>query len=177
MVAAALTNALVGEKGLADRKNEMCCEQKEARIGVMGQDQGQGFGSSEDGVTRVDDAPAAENNGAGGEIQVHDGFQIAQQQSQNSVIRWERFLPIRSLKVLLVENDDSTRHVVSALLRNCSYEGELTVSESCPCSDSFIFTLLLRYITSIFLVKAHVIFRALTFSNLPLICRCKLIFV
>ncbi|KAG9149752.1 hypothetical protein Leryth_012465 [Lithospermum erythrorhizon] len=41
---------------------------------------------------------------------------------QNSVVRWERFLPLRSLKVLLVENDDSTRHVVSALLRNCSYE-------------------------------------------------------
>lgn len=44
---------------------------------------------------------------------------------QVSVVRWERFLPVRSLKVLLVENDDSTRHVVSALLRNCSYEGEL----------------------------------------------------
>lgn len=41
---------------------------------------------------------------------------------QYSVVRWERFLPLRSLKVLLVENDDSTRHVVSALLRNCSYE-------------------------------------------------------
>lgn len=44
---------------------------------------------------------------------------------QVSVVRWERFLPVRSLKVLLVENDDSTRHVVSALLRNCSYEGDL----------------------------------------------------
>nr|BAE72700.1 pseudo-response regulator 37 homologue [Lemna gibba] len=37
-------------------------------------------------------------------------------------IGWERFLPVKSLKVLLVENDDSTRHVVNALLRNCSYE-------------------------------------------------------
>ncbi|KAK1320217.1 Two-component response regulator-like PRR73 [Acorus calamus] len=43
-------------------------------------------------------------------------------QQQGSVVSWERFLPLRSLKVLLVENDDSTRHVVSALLRNCSYE-------------------------------------------------------
>ncbi|XXG81073.1 hypothetical protein AAC387_Pa09g1793 [Persea americana] len=46
------------------------------------------------------------------------------QQQQNPsapIVRWERFLPLRSLKVLLVENDDSTRHVVSALLRNCSY--------------------------------------------------------
>ncbi|XWS74224.1 hypothetical protein CRYUN_Cryun02cG0197500 [Craigia yunnanensis] len=38
------------------------------------------------------------------------------------MIHWERFLPFGSIKVLLVENDDLTRHVVSALLRNCSYE-------------------------------------------------------
>ena len=36
---------------------------------------------------------------------------------------WETFLPQGSLRVLLVEDDDSTRHVVGALLRNCSYEG------------------------------------------------------
>uniref|UniRef100_A0A7N0UA89 Uncharacterized protein n=1 Tax=Kalanchoe fedtschenkoi TaxID=63787 RepID=A0A7N0UA89_KALFE len=48
--------------------------------------------------------------------------QKLQVQPQVPVIRWERFLPLRSLKVLLVENDDSTRQVVSALLRNCSYE-------------------------------------------------------
>ncbi|CAI5462305.1 unnamed protein product [Closterium sp. Yama58-4] len=35
---------------------------------------------------------------------------------------WEAFLPQGSLRVLLVEDDDSTRHVVGALLRNCSYE-------------------------------------------------------
>eukprot|EP00850_Spirogloea_muscicola_P016679 SM000137S00457 [mRNA] locus=s137:267770:271378:+ [translate_table: standard] len=35
---------------------------------------------------------------------------------------WESFLPQRHLKVLLVEDDDSTRHVVGALLRNCNYE-------------------------------------------------------
>jgi len=44
-------------------------------------------------------------------------------QPQGAIICWERFLHIRSLKVLLVEIDDSTRHVVTALLRNCSYEG------------------------------------------------------
>ena len=32
-------------------------------------------------------------------------------------------LPQRHLRVLLVEDDDSTRHVVGALLRNCSYAG------------------------------------------------------
>ncbi|KAJ7530831.1 hypothetical protein O6H91_03G124400 [Diphasiastrum complanatum] len=35
---------------------------------------------------------------------------------------WENFLPQRNLRVLLVEDDDSTRHVVGALLRNCGYE-------------------------------------------------------
>ncbi|XP_042755471.1 two-component response regulator-like APRR3 isoform X2 [Lactuca sativa] len=52
----------------------------------------------------------------------HDAVQRHHQQPQGSLVQWERFLPTRSLKVLLVEDDDSTRHVVSALLRNCSYE-------------------------------------------------------
>ncbi|MQM11901.1 hypothetical protein Taro_044816 [Colocasia esculenta] len=43
------------------------------------------------------------------------------QQQRRRVIRWERFLPRRSLRVLLVEQDDSTRHIVTALLRKCSY--------------------------------------------------------
>ncbi|KAK9156838.1 hypothetical protein Scep_003412 [Stephania cephalantha] len=41
---------------------------------------------------------------------------------EEQVIRWERFLPRRSLRVLLVESDDSTRHIVAALLRKCSYQ-------------------------------------------------------
>ncbi|KAK4345611.1 hypothetical protein RND71_035787 [Anisodus tanguticus] len=45
-----------------------------------------------------------------------------QQQSQGSAVCWEQFLHVTSIRVLLVENDDSTRHVVSALLRNCNYE-------------------------------------------------------
>lgn len=47
-----------------------------------------------------------------------------QSQAKRPVVRWEKFLPVRSLKVLLVEIDNSTRHVVSALLRNCGYEGK-----------------------------------------------------
>ncbi|XP_010262981.1 PREDICTED: two-component response regulator-like APRR3 isoform X2 [Nelumbo nucifera] len=42
--------------------------------------------------------------------------------SREQVIGWERFLPRRFLRVLLVENDDSTRHIVAALLRKCSYQ-------------------------------------------------------
>lgn len=35
---------------------------------------------------------------------------------------WGGFLPQRKLSILLVEGDDSSRKVVSALLRNCDYE-------------------------------------------------------
>ncbi|KAM7492118.1 hypothetical protein LguiA_035039 [Lonicera macranthoides] len=51
-----------------------------------------------------------------------DGQGILQQQPQGPVVQWERFLPLRSLKVLVVENNDSTRHVITALLQNCGYE-------------------------------------------------------
>lgn len=40
-------------------------------------------------------------------------------------IRWDQILPRRSLRVLLVEHDDSTRQVVTALLRKSSYHGKL----------------------------------------------------
>ncbi|XP_074591645.1 two-component response regulator-like PRR37 isoform X2 [Curcuma longa] len=53
----------------------------------------------------------------------HQGaLQEKPEQPPDPIVRWERFLPVRALKVLLVENDDSTRQVVGALLRNCSYE-------------------------------------------------------
>ncbi|KAK7393598.1 hypothetical protein VNO78_22156 [Psophocarpus tetragonolobus] len=68
-------------------------------------------------------------NGVAEEVKVGQGGTVesssVQQhipQPQGAIICWERFLHIRSLKVLLVEDDDSTRHVVTALLRNCSYE-------------------------------------------------------
>ncbi|KAH7854526.1 hypothetical protein Vadar_014826 [Vaccinium darrowii] len=38
-----------------------------------------------------------------------------------AVVRWERFLPTTVLRVLLVEADDSTRQIIAALLRKCSY--------------------------------------------------------
>nr|GLL38849.1 two-component response regulator-like APRR5 [Ipomoea trifida] len=39
-----------------------------------------------------------------------------------SAVRWERFLPKMVLRVLLVEADDSTRQIIAALLRKCSYK-------------------------------------------------------
>lgn len=44
-------------------------------------------------------------------------------------ICWERILPQRCLRVLLVEDDDSTRQVVSALLRHCGYEVTAVVND------------------------------------------------
>ncbi|RZC69585.1 hypothetical protein C5167_032680 [Papaver somniferum] len=40
----------------------------------------------------------------------------------NSVIRWQDFLPRMHMRILLVEADDSTRHIISALLRKCGYK-------------------------------------------------------
>ena len=61
--------------------------------------------------------------GQGKSVEASASQHVPQQQSPGAIVCWERFLHLRSLKVLLVENDDSTRHVVTALLRNCSYEG------------------------------------------------------
>lgn len=38
------------------------------------------------------------------------------------IVKWERFLPKMSMRVLLVEADDSTRQIIAALLRKCSYK-------------------------------------------------------
>lgn len=40
-------------------------------------------------------------------------------------VRWEKFLPRMPVRVLLVEGDDSTRQIIAALLRKCSYRGLL----------------------------------------------------
>ncbi|KAF8082510.1 hypothetical protein N665_0822s0022 [Sinapis alba] len=37
------------------------------------------------------------------------------------LVKWERFLPKIALRVLLVEADDSTRQIISALLKKCSF--------------------------------------------------------
>ncbi|KAL0299754.1 UNVERIFIED_CONTAM: Two-component response regulator-like APRR5 [Sesamum radiatum] len=49
--------------------------------------------------------------------------------SATSVVRWERFLPKMVVRVLLVEADDSTRQIIAALLRKCSYRADLALNE------------------------------------------------
>lgn len=92
-------------------------ELKEVRDGVASN----GQILSEEDESRIN----GDVNGSRGTelVKSQDAVTRQHQQPQGPVIQWERFLPLRSLKVLLVEDDDSTRHVVSALLRNCSYEG------------------------------------------------------
>lgn len=41
----------------------------------------------------------------------------------DGVMRLERFLLKMPVRVLLVEGDDSTRQIIAALLRKCSYRG------------------------------------------------------
>ncbi|GFY84605.1 pseudo-response regulator 7 [Actinidia rufa] len=104
-------------KGLAELNHHLQDEQKYAR------DRGAGEGQrlTEKDESRINEGGEVANCGQK-ELAVQQNQQQQPQGPQGPVVHWERFLPIQSLKVLLVEDDDSTRHVVSALLRNCSYE-------------------------------------------------------
>lgn len=44
------------------------------------------------------------------------------------VVRWERYLPRMVLTVLLVEADHSTRQIITAILKKCSYRGSFPLS-------------------------------------------------
>ncbi|EOY18480.1 Pseudo response regulator, putative isoform 7, partial [Theobroma cacao] len=97
-------------------------EHKKIRGGVIGE--GQGLSVEEE--SWINEDVEDRNDGKTELVQVqghaHGEQERSQQQPQGPLVHWERFLPLRSLKVLLVENDDSTRHVVCALLRNCGFE-------------------------------------------------------
>lgn len=63
-------------------------------------------------------APASASAEAGGGGDERGGG------SPSAVAKCERFLPRMVLRVLLVEADDSTRQIIAALLRKCSYRGQ-----------------------------------------------------
>ncbi|XP_035548318.1 two-component response regulator-like PRR37 isoform X1 [Juglans regia] len=109
-------------KELAELNHQMQDERKEMRVGVTGE--GQGLSEEDEYQINKDaeDVDVGQSEAVQDKAHAPDVFQSSQQQPQGPVVRWERFLPRRSLQVLLVENDDSTRQVVSALLRNCGYE-------------------------------------------------------
>eukprot|EP00262_Sarcandra_glabra_P004390 TRINITY_DN1536_c0_g1_i1.p1 TRINITY_DN1536_c0_g1~~TRINITY_DN1536_c0_g1_i1.p1 ORF type:complete len:781 (-),score=164.92 TRINITY_DN1536_c0_g1_i1:222-2564(-) len=109
-----------GNKGLVELNCHLRDEHKEVRSNGVCEVQG----LLEEDESRIHEA-AEEINSSGWEgivVLDQDGLPKQQQQPQGPVVRWERFLPLGSPKVLLVESDDSTRQVLSALLRNCSYE-------------------------------------------------------
>lgn len=78
---------------------------------------------------RLDEETKSRTNGVAFDVNKKCLFQAQPvplpklQRVPGPVVRWERFLPVKTLSILLVENDDSTRHIVTALLKNCSYQG------------------------------------------------------
>ncbi|XP_028799433.1 two-component response regulator-like APRR7 isoform X2 [Neltuma alba] len=121
-------------KRLVELNQHMQDEQK-VRGGITGE--GQDLSMEDESRVNENNINGDENNNRQMEVieiqnhninnQVRAVKKSNKQQIQGPLVRWERFLPVRSLKVLLVENDDSTRHVVCALLRNCGYEVEAVV--------------------------------------------------
>ncbi|KAK6231533.1 hypothetical protein SCA6_001606 [Theobroma cacao] len=107
-----------GDKGLRELNHQLCDGNKRSTNGVVTEE----HVTLEGDELKVNEIAQNVNDGHVGAVQAPAVLQIPQQQPQNAMVCWERFLHLRSLKVLLVENDDSTRHVVTALLRNCSYE-------------------------------------------------------
>lgn len=99
----------------ADREKELPEEDKGAEDGLLGETQSE---------LKIDMDDQVDRRGGSSGLQ-GSGIMQVQPQVQGTVVCWERFLHVRSIRVLLVENDDSTRHVVTALLRNCNYEGRL----------------------------------------------------
>jgi hypothetical protein len=50
---------------------------------------------------------------------------LMEEKREEEDVNWHRYLPHIPVRVLLVEGDDSTRQIIAALLRKCSYRGEL----------------------------------------------------
>lgn len=122
-----MNNNVPVTNGLVELNKLVHDDQKKIRDGVTGE----GQGLSEEDESRINEDVENRNDGKTEVVQLQVQMQGVQQRSQQQpegpLVCWERFLPLRSLKVLLVENDDSTRHVVCALLRNCGYEGQLVL--------------------------------------------------
>lgn len=123
---AQMSNNTPNTKGLAEQNYLKKDENRDNKGGVAAE----GQELSEEDELRIHEDVEGASDGQIEVVRVQDCSHSQplvprlQPQAKDSEVCWERFLPVRSLKVLLVENDDSTRHVVSALLRNCGYEGK-----------------------------------------------------
>ncbi|KAL6291740.1 hypothetical protein ACE6H2_009250 [Prunus campanulata] len=72
--------------------------------------------SSEDMEAKLKAEGEAKKDGV--ESEKKDGGEC---DSSVGTMRWDKLLPTMNMRVLLVEADDSTRHIIAALLRKCSY--------------------------------------------------------
>lgn len=71
------------------------------------------------------------------EEEVRRESEVRREKRKDGMVKWERYLPRMVLRVLLVEADDSTRQIIAALLRKCSYKGQFYVNlcvHICICS-------------------------------------------
>ncbi|KAK4743121.1 hypothetical protein SAY87_001122 [Trapa incisa] len=118
-----MSNSRPNAKGLAAQNYHNKDENMDKRGGATGE--GQDL-SEEDELQIHEDTSVSDELTEALQVQENSHMQPpiprSQLQAKEYLVRWERFLPIRSLKILLVESDDSTRHVVCALLRNCGYQ-------------------------------------------------------
>ena len=123
-------------KGTAELNKHIEAEKRGGRGGVAGEGQ---WLSEEDELRIIEDGEDANSRRSLSSVQlpVEAHGPHPQVQSQARVC-WDRFLPAGSPKVLLVENDDSTCHIVTALLRNCSYEGEFIPTNSWALAESVL---------------------------------------
>ncbi|XP_050235833.1 two-component response regulator-like APRR9 [Mercurialis annua] len=54
--------------------------------------------------------------------EMEESVKKKKRRGNRAVVTWEKLLPRMALRVLLVEADDSTRQIIAALLRKCSYK-------------------------------------------------------
>ncbi|XVE96773.1 hypothetical protein REPUB_Repub02eG0251700 [Reevesia pubescens] len=107
-----------GDKGLRELNHRLYDGNKITTNGVAAEE----HATLEGDDLKVNEIVQNVKDGHVGAVQAPAVRQMLQQQAQNLMCCWQRFLHVTTVTVLLVENDDSTRHVVTALLRNCSYE-------------------------------------------------------
>lgn len=99
--------------------------------------------SGEQDMVEMREAEKSEQSNKKGKEEDEDGG------STTEMVRWEKYLPRMVLRVLLVEADDSTRQIISALLRKCSYRGQFfaafIILLHCFCFGFFLFAVYVPY--------------------------------
>ncbi|XP_028775997.1 two-component response regulator-like APRR7 [Neltuma alba] len=118
MTRGALMSVNGDDKELQELTHHLQVGKKILKDGVTGEE----HGLHEKNELKVNGMVEEFNVGQGETVKGPVVQPVTKQQTHGEIVCWERFLHLGSLKVLLVENDNSTRHVVTALLRNCCYE-------------------------------------------------------